>query len=214
MAGNITSDFDSFWHRVTYNSADHRVRDRFLMGSPLGIITLTICQYILLEMAKKFMNKRKEAFEITKLAFAFRVYVLVINFYFSIEGSRLGWLAGYNWLCEPIDRSNSQHALKIVQACHHFVLFKTTYVLELLIWILKKDEKFLTFYAFFHHLTMPLILWIGTNYQPGGHITFAGYVLSLTHIVIMGSVISRTIKPSLKKGDWFKTMILCSQVSY
>lgn len=212
MNSTTTSEISEIWHKITYEDADPRIRDRFLMGSPLKIGAMALCQLLILLMAEKLMKRRKEGFNLARLSLAITFYIWFANLYFFYENSRLGWLTGYNWTCEPIDRSNSKRALEIVELCHHFVLFKSTYVVELLVFILRKKDKLVSFYLYFHHLTLPMLLCMIVNYQPGGHITFTGFVNSLNHVVLFGAVIVCTISPKLK-GKWFDYTIIFGQVS-
>jgi hypothetical protein len=201
-----------FWYKITYDSADPRIRDRFLMGSPIPILTFTFCNYLILSLLTRIMSRKKEGFKLEKLSLAISCYIWIGNCYFFYKSSVLGWFSTYNWYCEPVDRSYSNRALEIVHICHTFVLFKTTYVLELLVFILRKKEKLISFYMFFHHLTFPLLLWVSMNYHPGGHVTFAGLVNSCNHVILFGAVIIRTLFRQLR-GPWFKYTVLYSQVS-
>jgi hypothetical protein len=201
-----------FWRKITYNSADPRIRDRILMGSPIPILTVTLFIYVILNLITKLMSRRKEGFKLEKLSLGISCYIWIGNLYFFYKSSVLGWFSTYSWICEPVDRSNSIRALEIVHICHIFVLFKMTYVLELLVFILRKKEKLISFYMFFHHLTFPLLLWVSMNYHPGGHVTFAGLVNSCNHVILFGAVIIRTLFRQLR-GSWFKYTVLYSQVS-
>lgn len=209
---NSIGEISSFLHNITYDHADPRIRDRFLMGSPFKMIALIFCQFVILKTAHVFMQNRAEGFKLAKLSLVITFYIWSVNLYIFYKSSHLGWLNGYSWTCEPIDRSTSQRAMDIVKLCHFFVLFKSTYFLELLVFILRKKDKLVSFYMFFHHLTFPMLLWILMNYQPGGHITFSGFVNSLNHVTLFGAVIVCTIFPKLK-GKWLNNTIVYGQVS-
>lgn len=214
---NAIENVDSYLTTIFYKNADPRIRDRFLMGLPFGIFTWILFQYILMKTTHFFMKKRREGFNLKNIGMSVTVYIWSVNLYFNYffyKGSRLGWLSGgYSWICEPIDRSLSQNALDMVQVAHHYMLFKSTYFLELMIFILTKKDKLLSFYLMFHHLTFPVVMiWIFINFLPTGHMTFTGFINSLVHVILYGIVIIYASFPKLK-GKWLNQTITYTQVS-
>lgn len=212
MMLNLTTLLGKIWHEYTYENADPRIRDRLLMGSPVEILLLTLCQLVVLRTVNKFMSVRKNGFKLSKLLLVVNCYIFVLNLYFFIEAARLGWLSGYSWTCEPIDRSNSDKMMEIVQKIHYFLIFKMTYFIEVLVFELMKNERRASFFCYFHHLTLPIMIWIMINYQPGGHFTFIGFINTFDHVILFGTLIIVSIFPS-SRGKWYKHTIFYGQVS-
>lgn len=180
------------WNKLFYELPDHRIKNRFLMGSPVGILSLTLFIYIGLVKLKSFMKNRKEI-SLGKIPLVLNFYLWFGNLLFFYKCCTLGWLTDYSWTCQPVDTSESERALEIVKYGHFLVFFKMTYVLEIVFFILRKREDLLTFYLYFHHLTFPLLIWIAANYYPGGHVTFVAFANSLSHLILLGAITFRII---------------------
>lgn len=93
-----------------------------------------------------------------------------------------------------------------------FLWFKFTYYLEIVIFVLRKKEKLVTPYMIFHHATFPIIVWIATNYTPGGHAIFVGVANTFFHTILFGIIILGTLWPHIK-GKWFTNTIALTQVT-
>lgn len=205
-------EIESFWKKITYESADPLMRDRFWMGSPVPILKYTMCNFIILCVLKEIMKRRKHGFRIAHFTLAFSFYLFAMNTYFFIRCCEQVFTPNFSWTCQPVDRSFTPKNLQLIRDTHHLVMFKATYVVELMIFILRKKEKLVNFYLFFHHLTFPLILWIIINYHPGGHSIVAILFNTLLHILICGSIVLVSIFPKLK-GQWFSNLVKYGQVS-
>lgn len=88
--------------------------------------------------------------------------------------------------------------MQIVDTCYAFLLLKLTYTLETVVFMLGKKFVLVTKYHVFHHATLPLLIWMGVNYVPGGHATFFAFVNSLTHMILFSYFTVVTAFPALK----------------
>lgn len=84
-----------------------------MMGSPLPIATIGICYVIFIKVfMTRFMESRK-AYNTKYLSLTLNTYLFSTACYFFHKASTLAWFAGYNWRCEPLDRSNSPRAIEV-----------------------------------------------------------------------------------------------------
>lgn len=98
---------------IFYESADPRIRDRFLMGNPLPIIFLTFFLLALMQELHKFMQTRKTGFKLEKVSLYITIFYWLMSVYFFYEGSRNTYFNGYSWTCEPIDPSPHGTAMEV-----------------------------------------------------------------------------------------------------
>lgn len=164
------------WNDLFYAKADPRIRDNLFMGSPLP--TLIICLsylFVVKSVLPNFMENRKP-FNTRRVMLANNLWLFLASIYFFYQASTLAWLATYSWRCEPLDTSTSSSSMAIVNLCWRFFLFKFTYMSETFIHLLGKRDDFVTKYHVVHHFTLPMTCWIITNYLPGGHATFFGWL--------------------------------------
>lgn len=71
-------------------------------------------------------------------------------------------------------------------------------MLETVVFMLGKKNNLASKYHIFHHATIPLLVWIGVEYMPGGHATFFAFVNSFTRIILLGYFITVTVFPGVK----------------
>lgn len=90
--------------------------------------------------------------------------------------------------------------------CYSFLFVKLTYMLETVVFMLGKKYTLVSKYHVTHHSTLPLFVWLGVNYFPGGHATFFVLANSFTHIFLFGYFVIVTASPGLKKyTTWWKS---------
>jgi GNS1/SUR4 family len=100
-----------FLERFFYNSADLRIRDRFLMGSPLTFLALTLVYLTVVKFLRLWMQQRK-TFDVSSCLFALYSFYAAANGYVLFKIAPY-WLTKYNWHCEPLDTSHSHDALQV-----------------------------------------------------------------------------------------------------
>lgn len=99
--------------------------------------------------------------------------------------------------------------------CYSFLFVKLTYMLETVVFMLGKKYTLVSKYHVTHHSTLPIFVWLGVNYFPGGHATFFVLANSLTHIFLFGYFVIVTASPGLKKyTTWWKSAFNWLHVSY
>lgn len=122
------------WRDLLDNKSDPRVKDWPLMQSPLP--TLCIClayafsvkvsnarpfeiaDYLHSELCNvqvigpKLMENRKP-FQLRKIIIFYNAIQVAISVKLFYDCAALGWFAGYNWRCEPLDRAPTGRALRV-----------------------------------------------------------------------------------------------------
>lgn len=94
----------------------------------------------------------------------------------------------------------------MVNYCYAFLLVKLTYMLETVVFMLGKKYNLVSIYHVFHHSTLPILIWLGVNYYPGGHATFLIMANSIAHSLLFGYFVIVTAFPKLKKYvTWWKS---------
>lgn len=169
MNRGSNSDFFLKLHEIFYEHADHRIRDRLFMGTPYTLIFIYLCYVVIITyVIPKFMENRKP-FSFTKmwnfvdvLIFFMSGYITACSFY--------GWFHLYNWICQPIDLSDSADAYFAVDTCYYFLLLKFVYTLQSAAYALSKRKGPVATYILIHHTLFPLMVWSVINYYPGGHV--------------------------------------------
>lgn len=186
---------------IFYEIADERIRDKFLMGSPYAIIIVYLFYIVFIEMIfKKFMKNRKSQWNYRKLM-SYLDVLLVIRAVYFLTYATYGWFFVYNWICQPLDRNNTWISKFELKLCHEFLITKFLYTFQSVIFVLCKKRTSVGYYLLIHHTIFPIMLWIGVNYYPGGHVTFIGFINSFVHLntIIIRLVVTNFTTVWLKK---------------
>lgn len=111
------------------------------------------------------------------------------------------------WACEKRRKFAIKfHLLQIVDFCYFFLLVKLTYMLETVVFMWGKKYALASKYHVFHHATLPILIWLGVNYFPGGQSTFFALINSITHMIVLGYFVIVTAFPVLKQyTTWWKS---------
>lgn len=185
-------------YNLFYENADPRMRDRFLMGRPHWIILIYILYVLIItRLLPNFMKNRKP-YDFHKISLYIDALLLFIACYFLII-TTYSWLILYNWRCQLIDASNAWTARMAVEFSWQYLMTRFIYTLHSVPFVLSKRKSSLANYLIIHHAVFPVMVWTFINFYPGGHITFGGWINSITHVGLFGIKFVILYKPSVKK---------------
>ncbi|XP_070497885.1 very long chain fatty acid elongase 7-like [Chironomus tepperi] len=200
---NATTISDAL--NIFYDNGDKRIRDKLFMGNPYAIVFCYMCYVILIQkILPKFMEKR-DPFDYGKLMFYTDAILTLRSFYFLINGAYL-WFFIYNWICQPEDLSGSWLSNYEVRICHEFVVSVFIYTLQSVVLVMCKKSNPVATYLLIHHTIFPIMLWVGANFYPGGHGTFAGFINAFTHFHTSGMRVVTTIFPKSSLNKYRKSI--------
>lgn len=102
----MLNSFVQKYYEIFYLNADLRTRDKFLMGSPVGV--LAICATYLV-MTRNFIdfakNHPKRIIDFRKSMFVANAVYLIASIYFLFKLINYMIWAHYDFRCMPLDRS-------------------------------------------------------------------------------------------------------------
>lgn len=187
MRGGNQSVLLNELHELFYEHADPRIRDRLFMGSPFNLCFFYLCYVVVIVyVIPTFMENRKP-FNFTKMWNFVDVLIFLMSGYITI-GSCYIWFFRFNWLCQPIDRSDSFDAILVLNTSYHFLLMKFVYTLQSAAYALSKRDSSVATYILMHHTLFPLMIWGVINYYPGGHVRiFSSFVSLIVKFFMLGN---------------------------
>lgn len=196
-----------------YDHADERIRDKFLMGSPYAIIFIYVTYVlIILKILPRFFEDRKPL-NYQKIITCLDVVLTMRSSYFLIHGIYL-WFYVYDWVCQPNDKSGSWLSDLEVELSHQFVISEFLLIFQSVVCVICKKNDSVATYMLVHHSVVPILLWFGTNYYPGGHGFFLGWVNSIEHTVSMTVRIIYVGFNLTCIKNYVKQFFMCTQVSF
>lgn len=212
-----------------YTNADPRVRDKWLMGSPITISSISLCYLLIVSyIIPKFMKNRKPL-NIKIFYKCVDKILLLLESYFVYWGVYF-WIFVYNWKCQSIDQSESIEGSLAVELCWQYLIAHFLYIFQSILHALNKRKSSLATFAIIYHTIIPLLIWCGVNYYPGGHVskilkfislkinqkfqvTFIGFVNVVTFFITRTFRLVIVYFPSLKEKNYTQQVHLYAYVS-
>ncbi|XP_049781491.1 elongation of very long chain fatty acids protein AAEL008004 isoform X1 [Schistocerca nitens] len=233
---SLIDDFQDLMDR----QGDPRTSKWFLMSSPFP--TAAICLtyvYIVKVLGPRLMENRKP-FELKNLLIAYNFFQVIFSawlFYeclmsgwlteysfrcqpidysdnpLAVRISMSGWLTGlYNFRCQPVDYSNNPKTLRMVHACWWYYFSKFTEFFDTFFFVLRKKNSHVSTLHVIHHGVMPMSVWFGVKFTPGGHSTFFGLVNTFVHIIMYTYYLLAAMGPQYQKYLWWKKYLTAFQM--
>ncbi|KAJ9580440.1 hypothetical protein L9F63_024376, partial [Diploptera punctata] len=183
------------------------------MSSPFP--TLAICLgyvYIVKVLGPKYMENRKPM-ELRKVLIYYNLFQVLFSFWLFYEIGMSGWLTGrYSLRCEPVDYSNHPVTVRMVHACWWYYFSKFTEFMDTIFFVLRKKNEHVSTLHVIHHGVMPMSVWFGVKFTPGGHSTFFGLINTFVHIVMYTYYLLAAMGPQYQKFLWWKKYLTTFQM--
>ncbi|XP_026475167.1 elongation of very long chain fatty acids protein AAEL008004 [Ctenocephalides felis] len=203
MATIIRSVWDGY-HDLMDNKSDQRVNGWPMMSSPFP--TLFIClsyAYFVKVIGPKLMENRKP-FQLKYTLIVYNLFQVIFSCWLFYESCASGWLTTYSFRCQPVDYSRSPEAMRMVHGCWWYYFSKFTEFFDTIFFVLRKKNKHVSTLHVIHHGCMPMSVWFGVKFTPGGHSTFFGFLNTFVHIIMYSYYLLAALGPQYQKYLWWK----------
>ncbi|XP_065575611.1 very long chain fatty acid elongase 7-like isoform X2 [Artemia franciscana] len=187
-----------------YKYADPRVKDWPFMsgwGSTVGIVAVYIVGITI--VGPKLMRNRKP-YELKEVLFMYNLFQVLFSAWMFLKGFQYGWWDKYSFRCEPLDTTNSYTGIGMASICWWYLVSKFTEFLDTVFFIMRKKFNQVSVLHVIHHAGMPLAVWWGVKFYPGGHLTFFGVFNTFVHVVMYTYYLLSSLGPQVQKYLWWK----------
>ena len=133
-------------------------------------------------------------------------------FHSSLQGLVHAWLWRYSFRCQPVDYSDDPDELVVASLCWWYYFCKFTEFLDTIFFVLRKKFDQITNLHVIHHSIMPIAVWWGVKFTPGGHATFFGILNTFVHIVMYTYYLLAAMGPKYQKYLWWKKHLTTVQM--
>nr|QMX41497.1 very long chain fatty acid elongation protein ELO3 [Dioryctria abietella] len=194
------------------NKSDPRVNSYPMMSSPFP--TLAICifyAYFSKSLGPQIMANRKP-FQMRGVLIVYNLAQTIFSTWLFTEYLRSGWWGHYNFTCQPVDYSRSPLAMRMVNICWWYYFSKFTEFLDTIFFVMRKKNDQVSTLHVIHHGIMPMSVWVGTKFAPGGHSTFFALLNSFVHIVMYFYYMVSAMGPKYQKYVWWKKYLTAFQI--
>ncbi|XP_037806325.1 elongation of very long chain fatty acids protein [Lucilia sericata] len=212
MALIILHDMYDWYRDLMDNKSDPRVKDWFMMSSPVPTFLLCVFYaYFSKSLGPKLMAKRK-ALDLRQILVWYNLFQTIFSAWIFYEYLMSGWWGHYNFRCQPVDYSNNPLALRMARVCWWYYISKFTEFFDTLFFILRKKTQHVSTLHVIHHGCMPFSVWMGMKFAPGGHSTFFALLNSFVHIVMYFYYMIAAMGPKYQKYIWWKKYLTSFQM--
>lgn len=201
-------------HAAFDKLGDPRTNNWFLMSSPLP--TLAICLsyvYLIKVLGPRLMENRKPM-DLRYVLIVYNFFQVLFSTWLFYELSMSGWLTGhYSLRCQPVDYSNHPVTLRMVNVCWWYYFSKFTEFFDTIFFVLRKKNQHVSTLHVIHHGCMPMSVWFGVKFTPGGHSTFFGLLNTFVHIIMYTYYLLAALGPQMHKYLWWKKYLTTLQMA-
>jgi len=211
MTTIVRSVIDGY-HDLMDNKSDPRVNDWPLMSSPFP--TLAICltyAYVVKRLGPKLMENRKP-FELKNPIIVYNLFQVIFSTWLFYESCVAGWFNGYSFRCQPVDYSTSPMAMRMANGCWWYYISKFTEFMDTIFFVLRKKNNHISTLHVIHHGVMPMSVWFGVKFTPGGHSSFFGFLNTFVHIIMYSYYMIAALGPQYQKYLWWKKYLTALQM--
>lgn len=200
------------YHYLMDDRSDPRVNSWPMMSSPFP--TLCIClfyAYFSRVLGPTMMENRKPLV-LRKILIYYNAFQTLFSAWIFYEYLMSGWGTHYSYRCQPVDYSTSPVAMRMARTCWWYYISKFTEFFDTLFFILRKKFSQVSTLHVIHHGIMPMSVWMGMKFAPGGHSTFFAMLNTFVHIVMYFYYMVSAMGPEYQKYIWWKKYLTAFQM--
>ncbi|XP_044726853.1 elongation of very long chain fatty acids protein AAEL008004-like [Chrysoperla carnea] len=211
MAGFVKMAIDRYVD-VFDSYSDPRTAHWPMMQSPFpSLLLVATYLYFVTFLGPRIMANRKP-FKLTKILLVYNIFQVVMSAIMVYEHFMAGWAVGYSYVCQPVDYSNSQQALRMANLCWWYYMSKLSEFADTIFFVLRKKDSQITWLHLYHHSITPLETWICVKFIPGGHGTFGNLLNNIVHVIMYAYYLVAAMGPQYQKYLWWKKYLTSIQL--
>ncbi len=191
---------------------DTRVENWLLMKTPVPIAVIFLLYLLLIFTGPRLMQNR-QAWNLKPILIPYNFALVVLSAYMFYEFLMSSTLANYSYICQPVNYSRSELAMRMASVCWWFFFSKVIELLDTLFFILRKKNNQITFLHVYHHCTMIINWWLGVKYIAGGQSWFLAMCNSFVHIIMYSYYALAAMGPQMQKYLWWKRYMTTIQLA-
>lgn len=200
-------------HDYMNKTGDPRTANFPLMSSPVP--TMLICLsyvYFVKVLGPRLMENRKPM-QFKNTLIVYNLFQVIFSAWLFYEIGMSGWFTGfYSYRCQPVDYSNHPSTLRMVHACWWYYFSKFTEFFDTIFFVLRKKNDHVSTLHVIHHGCMPMSVWFGVKFTPGGHSTFFGFLNTFVHIIMYTYYLLSALGPHMQRYLWWKKYLTTLQM--
>ncbi|XP_041766402.1 elongation of very long chain fatty acids protein AAEL008004 isoform X2 [Anopheles merus] len=207
----IMKYIDSMHHYMD-KYGDPRTKEWPLMSSPLPTLALCLGYVYLVKVLGPRLMENRKPFQLKNTLIVYNFVQVVFSAWLFYECLMGGWWGEYSFRCQPVDHGTTGRAMRMVHACWWYYFSKFTEFFDTFFFVMRKKSSQVSTLHVIHHGCMPMSVWFGVKFTPGGHSTFFGLLNTFVHIVMYTYYLFTALGPQFQKYLWWKKYLTALQM--
>jgi len=187
-----------------WEKRDPRMDGLPLLNSPLPTALICMCYVFIVKVAGPRFMQNREPYNIRTFLVIYNALQVALSAYIVYWCIQGGWFWKHSFICQPVDYSNSREALAETHVSYVYFLAKFTEFIDTFAFVARKKFSHISTLHVIHHGIMPLSVWPGLRFVPGGHATFFGLLNSFVHVFMYLYYMFAALGPKYSKWIWWK----------
>lgn len=193
---------------------DPRVTDWFLMSSIYPTLVLSVGYVVYAKIVGPWHMRNSDPWNVKTPLMLYNLIQIIGNIWLLQRYLKFGWLAGYNLVCQDVERDAdpSSNGYQMAVTIWWATMFRYLDFMDTFFFIVKKKFGHVNALQTIHHFLMPIYGWIVLNYGPGGQDSFGGMVNTIVHTIMYFYYFMAALGPQYQKYLWWKRYLTTFQI--
>jgi len=161
----------------------------------------------------RYMSTRKPVQGLRPLMMAYNAFQVVFSVWLFWQAGVAGWFGGYKFVCEACDFSDHPKAIQMMHCGYWYMFSKYIDFIDTIFFVMNKKPEHISLLHVSHHALMPVGVWYGIRYQPGGHGTMMGFLNAFVHAVMYLYYLLAAMGPRVRPFLWWKKYLTGLQMA-
>ncbi|CAG7728317.1 unnamed protein product [Allacma fusca] len=183
---------------------DVRLDGWLLMGSPWPTLVMCLMYVIIVKYLGPWYMRDRPPYQFKKLLIVYNAVQVLFSLWQFYEFGMGGWFGAYNWRCQPVEKTDTERANRMVRVLWWYYISKLTEFLDTIFFVFRKKSEHVSFLQVFHHGVMPINAWLAARFAPGGHCTLIGFTNTFVHTLMYFYYMMAACGPQYQKFLWWK----------
>jgi len=197
-----------------WSHRDVRMDSYPLMNSPLPTMALSALYFYSVKILGPKLMRNREPIQCKNTMLFYNFVQVIFSGWILYELLMGGWLVGYSFKCEPLNRSTTDKvALRMANAAWWYYFSKFTEFFDTFFFVIRKKFDHVSTLHVLHHGLMPLFAWEAARFVPGGHESFGGVCNTFIHVVMYAYYFLSALGPWIQPYLWWKRYLTRMQMA-
>ncbi|RWS00847.1 elongation of very long chain fatty acids protein-like isoform X2, partial [Dinothrombium tinctorium] len=154
-------------------------------GGPWSSLGLLLTYYYFIKIFGPKLMKNRKPFDLRWLMIIYNFSMVILSAWMFTQGCQLLNYGLDAWECQVIDYTlTTSQTMQLIQIGWIFFISKLIELLDTIFFVLRKKSEQVTNLHVIHHTVVPIAVWFGLKFAPGGYNTFFPFLNSFVHIIM------------------------------